>query len=82
MPTPTADRRLKQEFGAIVRHFRQKHGISQQALADRADMQRTYLADVERGARNMSLKNVVRLVDALDVSLKTFFSTLERSHQE
>lgn len=82
MHTPAADRKLKAEFGAIVRHYRQKSGISQKALADRADMQRTYLADVERGARNMSLRNIVRLVGALEISLPKFFATLERSHQE
>ncbi len=40
-------------------------------------MHRTYLADVERGVRNLSLSSIARLVDAIDVSLSAFFSTLE-----
>lgn len=40
-------------------------------------MHRTYLADVERGARNLSLSSIARLVGAIGVSLSAFFQTLE-----
>ena len=40
-------------------------------------MHRTYLADVERGVRNLSLSSITRLVDAIGVSLSAFFATLE-----
>lgn len=40
-------------------------------------MHRTYLADVERGVRNLSLSSITRLVNAIDVSLSAFFATLE-----
>jgi len=40
-------------------------------------MHRTYLADVERGVRNLSLSSITRLVDAIDVPLSAFFATLE-----
>jgi transcriptional regulator with XRE-family HTH domain len=40
-------------------------------------MHRTYLADVERGVRNLSLSSMARLVDAIGIPLSSFFSTLE-----
>lgn len=68
---------LKQLFGATIRKYRQKLGVSQEELAWRAEMHRTYLADVERGARNLSLSSIARLVNAIGVPLSAFFSTLE-----
>ncbi len=68
---------LKKRFGAAVRRYRQRLAISQEELAWRADMHRTYLADVERGARNLSLSSMERLVAGIGVSLSTFFSTME-----
>ena len=41
-------------------------------------MHRTYLADVERGARNLSLSSMSRLVSAIGIPLSTFFAALER----
>jgi CheY-like chemotaxis protein len=46
-------------------------GISQEALAERADLHRTYIADVEGGARNVTLKTMDRLARALEVSNAT-----------
>jgi len=42
-------------------------------LARRANLQRTYISDIERGARNTSLRSIKRLADALKVSLQTLF---------
>ena len=50
-------------------------GISQEQLAERADLHRTYVSDVERGARNLSLESITRLARALDVSVSTLFPT-------
>jgi transcriptional regulator with XRE-family HTH domain len=71
------DASLKKRFGAAVRRYRQRLAISQEELAWRADMHRTYLADVERGARNLSLSSMARLVTGIGVSLSQFFATLE-----
>ena len=68
---------LKRLFGATVRRYRQRLGLSQEELAWRAEMHRTYLADVERGVRNLSLSSMARLVGAIGVPLSTFFATLE-----
>ena len=71
---------VQARFGAVVRRYRSRLGISQEELAWRADMHRTYLADIERGMRNVSLLRIVRLVDALGLTLGRFFSAMEQKH--
>lgn len=48
-------------------------GISQEELADRANLHRTYVSDVERGTRNISLVNIERLAAALEISVTKLF---------
>jgi len=59
--------RLQQAFGRAVLRRREALGISQEELADRAGLHRTYIGDVERGERNISLVNIVKLAKALRV---------------
>lgn len=54
-------------FGARVRELRESLGISQEVLADRAGLHRTYLGGVERGERNIGLLNILRISAALEV---------------
>lgn len=61
-------------FGASVRVWRGRLGISQEELAERAGLHRTYVCDIERGARNVSLKSIEKLAKALEVPLSTLFS--------
>jgi transcriptional regulator with XRE-family HTH domain len=65
------------KFGARVRAQREKAGLSQEALADEADIHRTYIGGVERGERNLGLKNVLRIAKALGVSPAELFEGLE-----
>jgi len=65
---------VKKQFGAAVRFHRNLLGISQEELAGRAGLHRTYISDVERGARNVSLESIQRLASALEVSLPGLFS--------
>lgn len=48
-------------------------GISQEALAEEADLHRTYVSSVERGERNVSLVNIARLATALGVEIRELF---------
>ena len=64
---------IKKLFGASVKSWRNRVGISQEQLAERADLHRTYISDVERGSRNLSLENITRLADALNVSVAALF---------
>ena len=63
----------KLTFGNAVKIRRGLLGISQEELAERADLHRTYVSDVERGARNVSLENITRLAQALEVSVAALF---------
>ncbi|MFH1141087.1 MAG: helix-turn-helix transcriptional regulator [Chloroflexota bacterium] len=56
-------------FGENVRRNRVKEGLSQEALADLSGLHRTYIGGVERGERNISLVNIVRIARALNMAL-------------
>lgn len=68
-------------FGEAVRKFRHDKGISQEALADLAGIHRTYIGDVERGVRNLSLLNIVRIAAALEISVTKLMTEMERQLQ-
>lgn len=65
---------IKQIVGKRVRELRNKIGISQEELADIAELDRTYITSDERGKRNISIVNVEKLAKALQVSLAEFFT--------
>lgn len=56
-------------FAKALRATREQQGLSQEALADAAGLHRTYVGSVERGERNISIDNIERLAEALDVSV-------------
>lgn len=60
-------------FGAVLRSWRSRLGISQEELAGRAGLHRTYVSDVERGTRNVSLASIDKLATALEVSVAKLF---------
>ena len=64
---------IKKIFGTSVRKMRKLFGISQETLAERSDLHRTYISDIERGQRNLSLENITRLAEALEVSVGSLF---------
>lgn len=66
----TAEQRA---FGARVRYLRLKAGHSQEELADLCELDRTYIGGIERGERNPSLKNILRIAGALGVSTALLF---------
>jgi CheY-like chemotaxis protein/DNA-binding XRE family transcriptional regulator len=68
---------VKKQFGAAVRFRRDQLGISQEELAGRAGLHRTYISDVERGARNVSLESINRLATALELPLSILFARME-----
>jgi len=51
-------------------------GISQEALANKAGLDRTYVTDVENGRRNISIQNLEKLILSLNVSISDFFNSL------
>lgn len=64
---------FRKVFGKRVRELRLSLKISQEQLAERSGLHRNYVGGVERGERNVALLNIVRLADALGVTLVDFF---------
>ncbi len=65
-------------FGEALRKFRLVAGLSQEELAERADLHRTYVGDVERGERNVSLINMMKLAEASNVKLSRVIKEVEK----
>lgn len=64
-------------YGAAIRELRAERGISQEALAHAADLDRTYVSGIERGLRNPSLTNLLKLADALGVKVSELAARAE-----
>ena len=60
-------------LGSRIRELRTERGLSQEALADRAKIGRSYMSGIERGVRNCSTLHLVRLARALGVSVADLF---------
>lgn len=65
MPPPISN--AARILGERVKHRRNRLGISQEALADRSDLHWTFVGQVERGQRNISLHNLLKLAAGLGV---------------
>jgi len=61
-------------FGGAIRAIRMRHEVSQEALALKCGLDRTYISGIERGTRNPSLTNILRIADALEVSPVELFT--------
>jgi transcriptional regulator with XRE-family HTH domain len=68
---------INKRFGLVIRQWRLKASLSQEELAARAGLHRTYVSDVERGRRNPSLQSIAKLTNALKVSVSVLFQTME-----
>ncbi|MBR5085499.1 MAG: helix-turn-helix transcriptional regulator [Muribaculaceae bacterium] len=60
---------ILKSFGAKVRHYRELLGLSQEKFAEKANVHRTYIGTVERGETNITLVNVYKLANALEVNV-------------
>lgn len=63
-------------FGLRIRTLRKEKGLSQEAFADLAGLDRSYVGGVERGERNVSLVNIKKFADALEVPTEELFRGL------
>jgi len=68
---------IKVKVGQRIKELRNQIGISQEALANKADIDRTYVTDVENGRRNISIENLEKLVNALEIQFKDFFDSAD-----
>jgi len=64
---------ILKRFGERIRNLRQGLGISQEELANRAGLHRTYIGAIERGEKNLSLRNIEKLANALQIEIMDLF---------
>lgn len=64
---------IQKKFGRRVKELRNEKKISQEALAFDADIERAYVSHLENGRRNISIKNMEKVIAALGVSFADFF---------
>lgn len=76
------DYNIKVLFGSNVREFRRSNGISQEKLAELSGLHRTYISDVERGSRSISLDNIKKIANALEVEIFRLFIFKEEEHYD
>lgn len=67
---------IQKAFGKKVQELRKQKGISQEKFALSIDMDRTYLASVEAGKRNIAIKNIKKISDGLDIPLSQLFEDI------
>ena len=76
-PPPLPDA-LSRALGAVVRQRRAELTLSHKRIAAGAGLHRTYIVDVERGTRNIALRNVARLAAVLDLTMADLFTRVVR----
>ncbi|GJL67714.1 MAG: transcriptional regulator [Nitrospirales bacterium] len=60
---------IAESFGDRVRQLRREKGLSQESFADKCGLDRTYISGIERGKRNISLRNIEVIAKALQISI-------------
>ncbi|MBD3351144.1 MAG: helix-turn-helix domain-containing protein [Candidatus Lokiarchaeota archaeon] len=65
---------IKKKLGNRVRALRISQGFSQEELALRVGVHRTYMGAIERGERNISLENIEKIANALKIEIKDLFN--------
>ena len=61
---------INEEVGFNIRRIREERNLSQEELADLAGLHRAYIGQIERGEKNIGLKNLEKIAKALNVSMK------------
>jgi transcriptional regulator with XRE-family HTH domain len=69
------NQKIYKQFGNNVRKFRVRRNLSQEKLAELSDLHRTYIGGIERGERNLSLKNIYKIAEALNIKVSELFKT-------
>jgi transcriptional regulator with XRE-family HTH domain len=70
---------IKLKVGQRVKELRRQKQMSQEEVANTADMERSFMTHIESGRRNISVETLQRILTALDVSFKDFFDSAEFS---
>ena len=67
---------IRKKIGLRIKSLREEKGLSQKDLAYSSDLDRTYIASVENGKRNISIINIEKIANGLNTSVKAFFDDI------
>lgn len=67
---------IRKNIGLRIRELRLNKGMSQEKLALKIEMDRSYFASVENGNRNISIVNLYKIVNGLEVTMEEFFKNI------
>ncbi len=70
---------IRKKIGLRIKSLREEKKISQKDLAYYSDLDRTYIASVENGKRNISIINIEKIANGLNISVKAFFDDINFS---
>ena len=68
---------LQISLGRAIRDLRTRRGYSQESFADAVGLHRTYIGGIERGERNVSLRNLARIANTLEIPLSQLLANTE-----
>ena len=71
---------IKEVFGTNLRKYRREKGFSQEKFAELCGLHRTYISDIECFQRNVSLENIQKIAEALQIP--AYFLLMEEEHHE
>jgi transcriptional regulator with XRE-family HTH domain len=80
--TEKVQNQLLTSISKVVQRRREELRLTQEELAGRAGLHRTYISDIERGARNLSVKSLIRLAMALEMSVSGVLEEAEAKVRE
>ena len=66
---------IKEKIGHRLRELRTEKGLSQEKFSFECELDRTYIASIERGKRNVSIANIEKIAKAFDISVSDFFNS-------
>jgi transcriptional regulator with XRE-family HTH domain len=70
-------KRVRKALGERVKTLRKAKGFSQENFADECGLHRTYVGDIERGERNISIDNIVKIAFSLNIPISDLFSGIK-----
>lgn len=70
-----AEMNIKEKIGKRLRELRTAKGLSQEKFAFECELDRTYVASIEQGRRNVSIANIEKIAKAFDMSVFDFFNS-------
>ncbi len=69
--------KIQERFGLVIKELRNNKGISQERLALDAEIDRTYIGDIEKGSRNVSLEIIEKLCNYFQIPISELFKKIE-----